>query len=115
MKARPVVHEELNSTQVAQAVAELLNDKKAEDIVILDIKSKASFADYMVIASGNVSRQVVAMADYVARFGKDHHLSPVIEGTELGDWVLVDLGDVVVHLFRPEVRERYSLEKMWST
>lgn len=114
MTAHPMMHEELSSKQVAEAVAELLNDKKAEDVVILDITSKASFADYMVIASGNVSRQVVAMSDYVSRFGKDHQLAPVTEGTELGEWVLVDLGDVVVHIFKPEVRERYNLEKMWS-
>ena len=114
MKARPIMEEELDVSQVVQLLSELLNDKKAENVVVIDVSKKSSFTRYMIIASGNVGRQVVAMGDHVMRFAKDHHLPAQVEGMEQGDWVLVDLGDIVVHLFRPDVRERYGLEKMWS-
>ncbi len=114
MKAHAVMHEEITVDQAVQELTGLLNDRKAEDIVVLDVAKKSTFTKYMIIATGNVNRQVIAMGDYVARYAKDHHLPCQVEGMEQGDWVLVDLGDIVVHLFRPEVRERYSLEKMWS-
>ena len=92
-----------------------LDDDKAEDIVVIDLKGKSAFADYMVIASGRSNRQVVAIADHLADKLKQtgHGYTPV-EGKQGGDWVLVDAGDVVVHIFRPEPRAFYALEKMWA-
>jgi nicotinate-nucleotide adenylyltransferase len=92
-----------------------LDDDKAEDVVVIDLKGKSSFADYMVIASGRSNRQVVAIADHLAEKLKQasHGYIP-IEGKQGGDWVLVDAGDVVVHIFRPEPRAFYALEKMWA-
>ncbi|MFS4439367.1 ribosome silencing factor [Paracoccaceae bacterium GXU_MW_L88] len=91
-----------------------LEDDKAEDIVTIDLKGKSSMADHMVIASGRSSRQVGAMSQHLAEKVKEiHGQAPRTEGAEQGDWVLIDCGDVVVHLFRPEVREFYQLEKMW--
>ena len=92
-----------------------LEDDKAEDIVVIDLKGKSAFADYMVIASGRSNRQVVAIADHLAERLKQagHGYTPV-EGKQGGDWVLVDAGDVVVHVFRPEPRAFYALEKMWA-
>jgi ribosome-associated protein len=92
-----------------------LDDGKAEEIVAIDLRGKSSIADHMVIASGRSSRQVTALAEQVASKLKDigqGHVS--IEGKTQGDWVLLDAGDVIIHIFRPEVREFYKLEKMWS-
>lgn len=96
-------------------VRKSLDDDKAEDIVVIDLKGKSAFADYMVIASGRSNRQVVAIADHLAEKLKatGHGYIPV-EGKQGGDWVLVDAGDVVVHVFRPEPRAHYALEKMWA-
>ncbi len=92
-----------------------LDDDKAEDVVVIDLKGKSAFADYMVIATGRSNRQVVAIADHLAEKLKQagHGYIPV-EGKQGGDWVLVDAGDVVVHVFRPEPRAFYALEKMWA-
>ena len=91
-----------------------LEDDKAEDIVQVDLRGKSAMADYMVICSGRSTRQVAAISEKLiervkAEFGR---LSKV-EGKETGDWVLIDTGDVIVHVFRPEVREFYQIEKMW--
>jgi nicotinate-nucleotide adenylyltransferase len=96
-------------------VRQSLEDDKAEDIVVIDLRGKSAFADYMVIASGRSNRQVVAIADHLAEKLKSagHGYIPV-EGKQGGDWVLVDGGDVVVHVFRPEPRAHYALEKMWA-
>jgi ribosome silencing factor RsfS/YbeB/iojap/nicotinate (nicotinamide) nucleotide adenylyltransferase len=92
-----------------------LEDDKAEDIVVIDLEGKSSFADYMVIATGRSNRQVVAIADHLAERLKQAGQSPVpVEGKQGGDWVLVDAGDVIVHIFRPEPRTFYALEKMWA-
>ena len=92
-----------------------LEDDKAEDILAIDIRGKSSFADMLVVASGRSSRHVSALADHVMRNLKDAGLKDVrVEGLPQGDWVLVDAGDVVVHLFRPEVRAFYNIEKIWS-
>ena len=92
-----------------------LEDDKAEDIVVIDLAGKSSFADYMVIASGRSNRQVVAIADHLAeRLKQAGHRHVSVEGKSVGDWVLVDSGDVVVHIFRPEPRAFYALEKMWA-
>jgi len=92
-----------------------LDDDKAEGVVVIDLADKTSIADYMVVASGRSSRQVTTLADHLAERIKAVQKHPVsIEGKTHGDWVLVDAGDVIVHLFRPEVRAFYGLEKMWG-
>ena len=86
-----------------------------EDVVVIDLKGKSAFADYMVIASGRSNRQVVAIADHLAEKLKQNGYGHApVEGKQGGDWVLVDAGDVVVHVFRPEPRAFYALEKMWA-
>ncbi|SET40172.1 ribosome silencing factor [Oceanicella actignis] len=92
-----------------------LEDDKAEDIVTIDLRGKTQIADYMVIASGRSSRQVTAISEkLLERLKETLGLSARVEGKEAGDWVLIDAGDVIVHVFRPEVREFYQLEKMWA-
>ncbi len=92
-----------------------LDDAKAEAIVSIDIQGKSSIADHMVIASGRSNRHVAAVSDQVITAVKEAGLgNPKIEGLEGADWVLLDCGDVIVHIFRPEVREFYNLEKMWT-
>jgi len=92
-----------------------LDENKAEDIVAIDLKGKCSFADNMVVASGRSQRHVGALATKLQEKLKDAGLSHVvIEGMESCEWVLIDAGDVVVHIFRPETREFYNLEKMWA-
>lgn len=91
-----------------------LEDDKAEDILSIPLAGKSEMADHMVIASGRSSRQVGSIAEHLAdRLKQDHGVIVRTEGKEIGDWVLIDAGDVIVHVFRPEVREFYQLEKMW--
>jgi ribosome-associated protein len=92
-----------------------LEDDKADDIVVIDLADKSSIADFMVIASGRSARQVGAMADHLREKLKAEGVHGIAaEGQERCDWVLIDGGDVIVHLFRPEVRSFYNLEKMWG-
>ena len=92
-----------------------LDEDKAEEVVVIDLEGKSSFADYMVVASGRSNRQVVSIADHLAERLKHSGFGAVpVEGKQGGDWVLVDAGDVVVHVFRPEPRAFYALEKMWA-
>jgi ribosome-associated protein len=92
-----------------------LDDSKAEDVVSIDLHGKTTIADIMVIASGRSNVHVGAMADHVIKAFKDAgHKAPRVEGVPNCDWVLVDAGDIIVHLFRPEVRQFYNLEKMWG-
>ncbi len=92
-----------------------LDDDKAEDVVVIELEGKASFADYMVIATGRSDRQVGAMADHLIRKLKAEGVAQVpAEGRQRGDWVLLDSGDIVVHLFKTETRSFYNLEKLWS-
>ena len=103
------------SSELLELVKSSLDDDKALDMVVIDLSGKTSIADYMVIASGRSTRQVVAMAKNLADKLKSAGLGRVpIEGESQGDWVLVDSGDVIVHLFRPEVRSFYNIEKMWG-
>ncbi len=92
-----------------------LDDDQAQDLVSIPLAGKSSIADYMVIASGRSTRQVAAMAQKLAEKVKAAGFGPArIEGLPAADWVLIDAGDVVVHLFRPEVRSFYNLERMWG-
>ncbi len=92
-----------------------LEDDQAQDVVSIPLQGKSSIADHMVIASGRSTRQVAAMAQKIAEKVKQEGFGPVrLEGLPAADWVLIDAGDVVVHLFRPEVRSFYNLERMWA-
>lgn len=92
-----------------------LEEMKAEETIIIDLEGKTSIADHMIIASGRSNRHVGSIADEVVKVLKEAgHPSPKIEGVPHCDWVLVDCGDVIVHIFRPEVRSFYNLEKMWG-
>ena len=96
-------------------ILECLDDAKAEEIVAVDITGKSSLADHMVVASGRSQRHVGAVADQMVTALRDAgYGKPRIEGLPHCDWVLVDAGDVIVHIFRPEVREFYNIEKMWQ-
>jgi len=96
------------------AILASLEDDKAEEIVTIDLKGKSEMADFMVICSGRSSRQVSAMAEkLVDRLKQNFGVVSKVEGKDAGDWVLIDAGDVIVHVFRPEVRDFYQLEKMW--
>lgn len=105
--------------EVAQHLLRLIENTldrdKAEDIVTIDLQGKTSIADFMVVASGRSTRQVSALADKLVRAIREEGFGRAeSEGQNSGDWVLIDAGDVIVHLFRPEVRDFYNLEKMWS-
>ena len=92
-----------------------LEEFKAQDIIKIDLEGKTSMADFMLIASGTSSRQIRAIAENtVTAIKKSSNVNVNIEGLNQGDWVLIDGGDIIVHLFRPEVREFYNLEKMWQ-
>lgn len=102
------------SDELLARVISSLEDDKAEDIVQIDLRGRSSVADHMVICSGRSSRQVGAIAEKLMdRMKEEFGLLCKVEGKEQGDWVLIDVGDVIVHVFRPEVREFYQLEKMW--
>ena len=104
----------MTSDQVLARVIASLEDDKAEDIVTIDLRGRSSIADYMVICSGRSSRQVGAIAEkLMERLKDDFGRNCKIEGKDQGDWVLIDSADVIVHVFRPEVRDFYQLEKMW--
>ena len=97
-----------------QRILSSLEESKAEDVVTIDIRGKSPLADYMVIASGRSQRHVSALADHLLFALKDREgVYAKVEGLSEGDWVLIDIGDIIVHLFRPETRDFYNLEKMW--
>lgn len=100
---------------VLEAITTSMDDSKAEDIVTINIQGKSALGDYMIVASGRSHRHVGAIADHLLRDLKEKgYGKPRIEGLPHCDWVLIDTGDIVVHLFRPEVRDFYGLEKMWQ-
>ena len=107
--------EETTSELLLDRILTSLKNDKAEDIVQIDLRGKSSIGDYMIIASGRSSRQVTAISEkLVDNIKKDFGRSSKVEGKNAGDWVLIDTGDVIVHDFRPEVRDFYQLEKMWQ-
>ncbi len=100
---------------LVQSVQTCLDDAKAEDIVSIDLQGKTTLADTMIIATGRSSVHVAAIADRVIKTLKAGSAQvPRVEGLPSGDWVLIDVGDIIVHIFRPEVRQFYNLEKMWG-
>ncbi len=104
----------MQTEQLIEKVQTLLDDMKARDLVVIDVKGKSSVTDYMVIASGTSRRHVLSMADEVLQKVKQLGVMPMgSEGQEGGDWVLVDLGDIVVHVMMPDARSFYDLERLW--
>jgi len=106
--------ETATSETLLAAILKSLEDDKASDIVQINLRGKSEMGDYMVIASGRSTRQVAAMSEKLTdKLKQQFGILSKVEGKETGDWVLIDTGDVIVHVFRPEVREFYQLEKMW--
>ena len=103
------------SKELLALIEKVLDDNKAEDMVTIDLKGKTSIANYMVIASGTSNRHVAALADKVKYELKQAGFTTSSEGEEKANWVLIDAFDVIVHIFCPEVRDFYNLEKMWNT
>jgi ribosome-associated protein len=107
--------DDLSARALERLILNRLDDEKAQDVVFIDLKDKSSVADGMIVASGRSHRHVGAMADHLLRMLKDAgHGRARVEGLPHCDWVLIDAGDVIVHLFRPEVRSFYNIEKIWS-
>ena len=102
-------------TDILAVALEALDDLKANDVRTLDVRKITSIADYMVVASGRSDRHVRSLDDSVVMQAKKHGVQPLgVEGEQEGEWVLVDLGDVIVHVMQPRTREFYSLEKLWD-
>ena len=107
-------HPQPNSEELLARILSSLDEDKAEDVVQIDLRGKTAIGDYMVIANGRSTRQVSSMAEKLMdRLKQEFGRIARVEGKDTGDWVLIDTGDVIVHIFRPEVREFYQLEKMW--
>lgn len=105
---------DLTSEELLSVILTSLDDDKAEDVVQIDLRGNSSMGDYMVVASGRSSRQVVSISEkLVEKLKAEYGRLSKLEGKDTGDWVLIDTGDIIVHVFRPEVREFYQLEKMW--
>ncbi len=101
--------------QLAEFIIETLEDNKATNILTLDVRDLTSVADLMIIASGTSSRQVTAIAEKLIEKAKKNNVPPYgSEGKQFGEWVLVDLGDIIVHIMHPTTRAHYQLEKLWS-
>jgi ribosome-associated protein len=106
---------ELQSEAVKQLAIDALQALKADNIVVLDVREQSNFTDTMIIASGSSSRHVKSIADSVIEAAKKSTFPPLgVEGEDVGEWVLVDLGDAVIHVMMPEVRLFYELEKLWA-
>jgi ribosome-associated protein len=103
------------SQDTLNTIVTSLDNNKAEDITSINLAGKSSIADHLVIATGGSKRQVAALADYVIRALKASGLKSImVEGLDQADWILIDAGDVIAHIFRPEVRSFYNLDKMWT-
>lgn len=110
MGAKPKV----TSDELLAMILTQLDDDKAEEIIQIDLRGRSAFADFMIVCSGRSSRQVASISEKLAdKLKADAGVLCKTEGKDQGDWVLIDAGDVIVHVFRPEVREFYQLEKMW--
>ena len=105
----------MDTEQLKKLVIDALEDIKGTDITVIDVRDKSSVTDLMVVASGTSSRQVKSLANHVFEKAREAGVIPVgIEGQESSEWVLVDLGDVVVHVMQPQIRDFYNLEKLWE-
>ena len=100
---------------IVKIIHKVLSDNKAKDITKINLEKKSSIADFMIICSGTSNRHVISLSNYLVEALKKENLNTLnVEGIRNGDWVLVDAGDIIIHLFRSEVREYYGLEKMWA-
>ena len=104
-----------SNNELLELIEKTLDDNKADDIVTIDLKGKTSIANYMVIASGTSNRHVASLADKLKYELKQKGYTATSEGEEKANWVLIDAFDVIVHIFCPEVRDFYNLEKMWNS
>jgi ribosome-associated protein len=105
----------VGQTDLERAIIAKLDDDKAQDMVLIDLRGKSPMSDAMIVASGRSNRHVGALADHLLRLLKEMGLGKVkVEGLPHCDWVLLDAGDVIIHLFRPEVRSFYNIEKIWA-
>jgi ribosome-associated protein len=117
LKETPIskLHTACDADQILELITTSLDNDKAENILTIPLQGKSAMADYMVVASGTSSRQVAAMAEHIEFKLKQNKIAILgLEGLRQADWVLIDANDVIVHLFRPEVREFYGLERMWA-
>ena len=117
MKETPISkpHIACDADQILELITTSLDNDKAENILTIPLQGKSAMADYMVVATGRSSRQVAAMAEHIEFKLKQNKIAILgLEGLRQADWVLIDANDVIVHLFRPEVREFYGLERMWA-
>jgi ribosome-associated protein len=104
----------LDTKKILDEIVAIVDDRKGENIKVIDLTGKGAFVDFMVIATGNSTRQLDAISHYIARYLKDNNILPHVEGSFNSEWVLIDAGDIVVHLFTPDMRLFYGLEKIWS-
>jgi ribosome-associated protein len=105
----------MNSEQLSDLVVDALDDVKAQDIVRLDVRKLTTVTDFMIVASGTSNRHVKALVENVAEKAREAGRKPIgVEGEEGGEWVLLDLDDVLIHVMLPKVRDFYNLEKLWS-
>jgi len=112
---RAAARSQATGESILAVILTSLDDDKAEDVVQIDLRGRSEMGDWMVIASGRSTRQVTSIAEKLAdKLKQELGVICKMEGKESGDWVLIDAGDVIVHVFRPEVREFYQLEKMWA-
>ena len=111
----PSPQDSKESRDLANLILDVLDEHSAQEIIEIDIRGKSSISDYMIVASGRSNRHVGALSDYLIKSLKNTGKKNIgIEGLKSCDWVLIDVGDVIVHLFRPEVRAFYTIEKIWS-
>ena len=114
VEAADAASKNIPSMSMLDLILNSLQDDKAEDIVTIELQGKSQIADYMVVATGRSTRQVSGIAEKLAdRLKQNMGVIARMEGKAAGDWVLIDAGDIIIHIFRPEVREFYQLEKMW--
>ena len=114
-KPQPSAQDQLNPPKEVTDITHILDAMKASDMQIIDVRELCDFTDWMIIVSGRSARHVVATAEALALdYKRQHKNSPSMEGTESGEWVLIDCMDVIVHIMLPETRDLYALEKLWS-
>ena len=107
--------EQKNIEQLCDEVIEAIEDKKGLDIITLNVQGRCNFADRFILATGRTDRQLKAIATAVRTVGHSNGMTARVDGLEALEWLVVDLGDVIVHLFLPEVRETFQLERLWSS
>jgi ribosome-associated protein len=105
----------LSNTEITRSIVTALEDKKGENILLMDISEISSFADFFILCNGTSDRMLISLADgLMDMVKKEFHLHPRLEGKAAGGWMVLDIGDIVIHLFSPEQREYYNLEELWE-